>query len=226
MSGGRGTPGAGPSVRTTARPSGLRALLRSAPPEGARPGTRCEMCGEPIAAEHRHVADLERRGVLCACPSCHLLFTREGAGQGRYRAVPDRYLYDPAFPISEAQWEALEIPVGVAFFFRNQALDRVVAFYPSPAGATESSLDLHAWERVVAAGPRFADLAPDVEALLVRRQAGGFACYLVPIDACYRLVGLVRLHWKGFDGGEQAHRAIDAFFADLRARSRSVRPGG
>ena len=37
-----------------------------------------------------------------------------------------------------------------------------------------------------------------------------------PVDACYRLVGLVRLHWKGFDGGAEAWAAIDAFFAELQ----------
>jgi hypothetical protein len=98
-----------------------------------------------------------------------------------------------------------------------------VAFYPSPAGATESLLPLETWERVLAANPAMADVAPDVEALLVdRRPDGGFACHLVPIDACYELVGLVRLHWKGFDGGREAREAMEDFFAGLRGRSRTV----
>ncbi|MFD0803807.1 DUF5947 family protein, partial [Streptomonospora algeriensis] len=42
------------------------------------------------------------------------------------------------------------------------------------------------------------------------------------VDTCYRLVGLVRATWKGFDGGREARQAIDGFFADLRARSRPV----
>jgi hypothetical protein len=64
------------------------------------------------------------------------------------------------------------------------------------------------------------DLLPDVEALLVRRAGEGFECFLVPIDACYELVGLVRMHWKGFDGGEEAWEAIDGFFDAVRDRSR------
>jgi len=126
--------------------------------------------------------------------------------------------------LDDAQWEALQIPVRVAFFFDNSDLGRVVAFYPSPAGATESLLPLEAWADVVAANPALTDLAPDVEALLVRRAGEGFECFLVPIDACYELVGLVRMHWKGFDGGQEAWEAIDGFFDAVRERSRGVDP--
>jgi hypothetical protein len=139
--------------------------------------------------------------------------------------VPDRYLHDQAFGLDEARWEALQIPVRVAFFFNNSDMDRVVAFYPSPAGATESLLPLEAWAEVVAANPVMTDLVPDVEALLVRRAGEGFECFLVPIDACYELVGLVRMHWKGFDGGEEAWEAIDGFFDAVRDRSRPAAGG-
>jgi len=50
----------------------------------------------------------------------------------------------------------------------------------------------------------------------------GEACLLVPIDACYRLVGLVKLHWRGFDGGSEAWTAIDAYFAELQALAREL----
>jgi len=183
------------------------------------------MCAEPIAAEHAHVVNVEARTLLCACRACYLLFTRPGAAQGRYRAVPDRRLRLPGFQLSDAQWEALQIPVRMAFLFRNSVLGRVVAFYPSPAGATESLLPLEAWEELAEANPVLASLEPDVEALLVRGSrsgggGGGFECFLVPIDACYELTGVVRRRWRGFDGGEDAWRDIDGFFAALRARSR------
>ena len=168
------------------------------------------MCAEPVGDGHSHVVNLDSRQILCTCRACWLLFTHQGAAGGRYRAVPDRYLHE------------LQIPVRVAFFFDNSDLDRVAAFYPSPAGATESLLPLEAWAGVVAANPVMTDLAPDVEALLVRRAGDGFECYLVPIDACYELVGLVRMHWKGFDGGQEAWEAIDGFFDAVRERSRPV----
>ena len=190
----------------------------------AAPGEACEMCAEPIGDDHSHshVVNLDSRAIMCTCRACYLLFTHQGAAGGRYRAVPDRYLHDPDFQLGNGQWEALQIPVRVAFFFDNSALERVVAFYPSPAGATESLLSLEAWADVVAANPALTDLAPDVEALLVQRTGEGFECFLVPIDACYELVGLVRMHWKGFDGGQEAWEAIDGFFDRVREQSRPV----
>ena len=188
------------------------------------PGERCEMCATPISDEHAHVVNVESRNLLCTCRACYLLFTSEGAAQGKFRAVPDRYLYAPSFAFGDAQWDALEIPVRIAFFFLNSSLGRVVAFYPSPAGATESQLPLEAWQEVVQANPVLETLAPDLEALLVygRRDRSGFDCFLVPIDACYELTGVVRQRWRGFDGGEEAWREIEAFFTRLREKSREV----
>jgi hypothetical protein len=188
----------------------------------AAPGEACEMCAEPVGDGHSHVVNLDSRNILCTCRACYLLFTHQGAAGGRYRAVPDRYLHDPSFKLDDVQWEALQIPVRVAFFFDNSAMGQVVAFYPSPAGATESLLPLEAWADVVAANPALTDLAADVEALLVQRTGEGFECFLIPIDACYELVGLVRMHWKGFDGGQEAWEAIDGFFDRLREQSRPL----
>jgi hypothetical protein len=202
--------------------AGLRRVLDRGREPKPRAGERCEMCGEPIPEEHSHVVNIENRSLMCTCRACYLLFTHTGAAQGRYRAVPDRYLYDPAFRLSEAQWDELQIPVRMAFFFKNSALDRFVAFYPSPAGATESLLPLTTWDEVIAANPRFASPEPDVEALLLTRIDGQTTCYLAPISSCYELVGRVRLHWRGFSGGEEAWHAIDTFFAGLREKSRLV----
>jgi hypothetical protein len=186
---------------------------------------RCEMCAEAIGEQHQHVVDLVSRGLMCTCRPCYLLFTAEGA-QLRYRAVPDRYLSIPDLTLNAGQWDELEIPVGLAFFFRNSVLDRTVAFYPGPAGATESELPLGAWDRMAVANPALATLAPDVEALIVRMpdrgsgaQSRGAASFLVPIDRCYELVGTLRLAWRGFDGGQEARALLDAFFTDLEARS-------
>jgi hypothetical protein len=177
---------------------------------------RCELCGEAIAEEHGHVADLRSRNLLCACHGCYLLFTADGAGGGHYRAIPDEYKRWSGSQLSEADWDALQIPVGVAFFMVNSSLGRIVAFYPGPAGATESELPIDAWSGLAG------ELRPDVEALLVRvdptrsRQE----CYVVPIDACYELVGRLRKLWRGFDGGSEAHAAIDAFFDKVEERAR------
>jgi hypothetical protein len=45
-------------------------------------------------------------------------------------------------------------------------------------------------------------------------------CYIVPIDACYELVGHLRLVWRGFDGGTEANQKLDEFFEHVRSRAR------
>jgi Family of unknown function (DUF5947) len=187
-------------------------------------GERCEMCSEPIVDEHQHVVNVAGRQLMCVCRACYLLFT-DGNAELRYRAVPDRYLAFGDFALDRRAWEALQIPVGVAFFFTNSELGRTVAFYPGPAGACESELDLDAWNAISAADSRVGLLADDVEALLVRvpEEDGDENAvpqsYLVPIDACYEFVGRLRLLWKGFDGGQQARQFIDSFFAQIAARA-------
>lgn len=195
--------------------SGLRRFQQ--PPVRPAAGERCELCDEPIGADHRHVVNVDSRELRCACTGCYLLFTHPGAG--RYRAVPDRYRYAAPLRAARQFWDSAGIPVGTAFFFTNSAQARTVGFYPSPAGATESLLSMDAWADLLRDNPELADFADDTEALLVRQVADGFEGYLVPIDACYRLVGLVRMYWKGFDGGSEARQAIDEFFAELRDRT-------
>ncbi|MGI8332332.1 DUF5947 family protein [Actinomadura scrupuli] len=207
-------PAAAPAAGPVAGPA--------ASPAGQRPAReRCEICDRPIGSAHGHLVDVHIRGLMCACRHCYLLFTQEGSAGGRLRAVPDRYLYDPSFTLTDDQWERLQIPVGMAFFFRNSALDRFAAFYPSPAGATESLLPAGVWSEILAANPAVPDPEPDVEALLLRRREGRVDCHLVPIDACYDLVGRVRTHWRGFAGGAEAWQEIEDFFARLRERSRT-----
>ena len=199
----------------------LRELLKPRPRAAAE--ERCELCGVPIPPEHRHLVNLETRSLVCACRPCGLLFTQRGAAAGKYRTVPERYLFARDLLLTEAQWESLQIPVSIAFFFHNSTLGHCAAFYPSPAGATESLLPLGIWEELTAANPLLASLEPDVEALLVyKRPSGdsGFECYVVPIDACYELVCRIRLRWKGFQGGEEAWSEIDGFFAGVREKSR------
>ena len=183
------------------------------------------MCAAPLADEHPHVVNLDSRELMCTCRGCYLLFP-EDVPSLRYRAVPDRYLSFDEFTLDARAWDELQIPVGLAFLFRNSVQGRTIAFYPGPAGATESELPLQAWQRIAEANPELSVLRPDVEALLVRRIEGsGSSCHLVPIDACYALVGTLRMLWRGFDGGQQAHRAMDAFFATVRDRSRPVASG-
>jgi hypothetical protein len=201
-------------------PLAVLSRIRAGRPEPS-PYERCEMCGAPVADEHSHVVNVGSRSLLCACRACYLLFTHDDATLA-YRAVPERYWCFP--DLAAPVWDELELPVGTAFLFVNSALDRVVAFYPGPAGATESELSLQAWERVVAAVPGLSTLKPDVEALLVhspdQRADHLVEAFLVPIDVCYELVGHLRMLWRGFDGGQDVRRRLEELFTTVRARSR------
>jgi len=190
---------------------------------------RCEFCGQVLPGRHSHVVHVERRNLLCACRACYLLFSSAGAAGGKVKAVPEEVFDLGASVFSPAQWDRLQVPVNLAFFFFNSSLGRTVVFYPSPAGATESLLPLETWEELVREHPRLAhlsDRSQDVEALLVWQRSERSetpeepsAAFIVPIDSCYELVGIVRRCWKGFHGGEEAWQAIAAFFSALRARA-------
>jgi hypothetical protein len=197
---------------STSVPSDVR------PPAAAGAADACGMCGSAVTVSHGHVADLEKSALLCACRACSLLFTQDGAVRGRYRAVPDRYLRDPSRELSAAQWDDLDIPVGLAFFLRSSRDPQVRGFYPSPAGVTECLVDNRVWEQLAGAFPLLAEAQPDVEAILISRTESGVACFLVPVDACYELAGLVRLYWRGFDGNDAMESAA-RFVADIELRS-------
>jgi hypothetical protein len=186
----------------------------------------CELCSEPIPPEHRHLLEVSTREMLCVCRPCSILFDRKAASEGRYRLIPDRYLFLEDFEMSEAQWESLRIPVDMAFFFYSTPAERVVAFYPSPMGPTESLLKLGAWEELERCNPVLGGMERDVEALLVNRVREAREHFLVPMAECYSLVGLIRTRWRGLSGGREVWDEIGRFFEELKERSKTVRREG
>jgi Family of unknown function (DUF5947) len=181
---------------------------------------RCELCGAAIAPEHRHLLDVSKRELMCACRACSILFASEAASAGRYRLVGERRLRVEDLELDDVAWEELRLPVEMAFFFHNSAAGRVQAFYPSPMGPTESLLGLEAWAALEAANPVLTTLEPDVEALLVNRVRGVRGHWIVPIDDCYALVGLIRTRWRGLTGGAEVWEGIARFFEELDRRAR------
>jgi|HubBroStandDraft_5_1064220.scaffolds.fasta_scaffold34426_3 hypothetical protein len=186
---------------------------------------QCEMCSAELRTEHPHLIDLTQRRMHCACDACAMLFS--GRAGTKYRRVPRDIRLLSNFQISDAEWDSLLIPINLAFFFQNSVDSRVSALYPSPAGATESLLPLEAWTSIVQSNPILNKMEPDVEAFLVNRVglARGVSAaeyYIVPIDACYKLVGLIRIHWRGLSGGTEVWKEIGDFFTQLRTRAEVV----
>jgi len=183
----------------------------------------CDLCGETIPSEHRHLLEVSKREIMCVCRPCSILFDSEAASEGKYRLVPDRRLFLADFEMDDVQWENLRIPVDMAFFFYSTPAKRVVAFYPSPMGPTESLLKLSTWEELERINPVLGGMERDVEALLVNRVRGAREHFLVPIDECYSLVGLIRMHWRGLSGGREVWEKLDTFFEELRETSKTSR---
>jgi hypothetical protein len=156
----------------------------------------CELCGAPIGASHSHVLELASRDVKCACRPCGLLFERAE----KMRLIPT----DVRASDVDVDLEQLRLPVDIAFMFRADG--ELKCFYPSPMGPTESLLPVAV----------DVELADDVEALLIYRERQ----WIVPIDVCYALVGLIRTRWRGFTGGADVWRELDKFWDGLDRRKR------
>ncbi len=183
---------------------------------------RCEMCSRELAPEHEHLVEPANRKLICACQACSILF--EGQSGAKYKRVPRRVLFLRDFQLTDGQWDGLMVPIEMAFFFKSTPHGKVIALYPSPAGPTESLLSLETWGDIEQANPVLSEMDADVTALLVNRVGHGRGAsppdyYLVPIDECYKLVGLIRTHWRGLSGGTEVWREIGAFFAALKKRA-------
>lgn len=193
-------------------PSVLRQLARR-----RSTAERCELCSAELAEMHSHLLEQANRQILCACEACALLFCDRA--DAHYLRIPRRILSLVNFGMTDMQWEGLMIPINLAFFYFDSASAKMTAMYPSPAGATESSLSLESWEEIRSQNRPLQTMERDVEAFLVNRVGSHAEYFLVPIDECFRLVGLIRMHWKGLSGGTEVWQQIENFFTELRFRS-------
>jgi hypothetical protein len=181
-------------------------------------GATCELCPVGLAEDHRHLLHLDERRIICVCETCWSM----RSGDAEYRATGARTTFLEDFVMAEDVWAAFQIPIGLAFMMRSSINGQIVVMYPSPAGATESKLDLDAWDRLSCANPALERLEPDAEALIVNRISDPPQYVIAPIDQAYRLVGLIKARWEGISGGTETVDAVAEFFAGLRRRTAGV----
>jgi Fe-S cluster biogenesis protein NfuA/nitrite reductase/ring-hydroxylating ferredoxin subunit len=193
--------------------------VRVALPRREEPaGPTCELCPLGIGDDHRHLLHLTERRIVCVCETCWS--TR--SGDPEFRPPGSRTLVLDDLVMSDAQWAAFGIPIGLAFLMRSSVTGGIVALYPSPAGATESELGLEAWDDVCAVNPVLERLEPDAEALVVDRTRAHPVFAIVPVDQAYRLVGLVKERWEGITGGHGVQDAVAEYFEALAKTSSSL----
>jgi hypothetical protein len=183
---------------------------------------RCELCGIGLAPEHPHLLESGSRHITCSCDACAILFC--GKERAKFLRVPRRILQLECFGFDDLDWEAMLLPINLAFFLRGPD-GRTTAFYPSPAGAMSSLIDLPSWDVLFGSESALLSLEPEVQALLVNRIGAQAMHFVVPIDECYRLVGLIRTKWHGLSGGPDVWKAVADFFTSLEGRATRVGKG-
>lgn len=194
----------------------LQQLIRQKPPR-----ERCDLCAAPVPAVHQHLLEPASRALVCACQACAILFSGSGA---KFRRVPRNVRLVRNFQVPDPLWEDLAIPINMAYFYHDSVAGRARASYPSPAGAVESLLALDAWRELAAMNPILGEIEPDVEGLLANRLGAVSGnrepeYFLLPIDECYKLVGVIRTHWRGLSGGTEVWQEVAQFFGTLRERA-------
>ncbi|WP_128376214.1 DUF5947 family protein [Streptomyces cavernae] len=200
--------------------SGLRRVARQAAARDGGPGggeERCDLCSEPLPPgyPHRHLLQPATGTVNCACRACSVLFDHGATAASGFRLLPQERWRLAGCHIDDTVWAGLGIPVALAFFTRSAQNGEITAAYPSPLGALRATVRPDDWREVEECHPDLPGRVSDVLALLVNRANGAREHWLVPLDDCYRLVAVVRAHWKGLGGGPEVWRRVEDFFRDL-----------
>jgi hypothetical protein len=196
----------------------IKTLRRFRQPQAIQ--EHCDFCSAGLSSHHRHLLEISNSRIVCTCDPCAIRF--QDVVGGRFKLIPRDLWRLPELSLPDLEWENLALPINLAFFFYSTPEKKMKALYPSPAGATESLLPLAAWNSLAERNPRLATMQSDVEAFLVNRVGTKREYYVVPIDVCFELVGLIRMHWRGLSGGDAVWQQVETFFARVSANARPV----
>ena len=149
---------------------------------------RCELCGLELAPEHRHLLEMAKRKITCACDPCALRFT--DVVDGRFKLIPRDARVLPDFRIDRRAMggsrAADQSRLSLSRFGRGKN-------HGALSGAGGSDGIAPAARGLANAGAsrirRWRGWQPDVEALLVNRVGEAREYFIAPIDACFELVG-------------------------------------
>ena len=197
------------------RPRDRAAAAAAAAPARRTPTSTATSAASRIPADHRHLLHLVERRILCACET--LLALR--GGDPDLRPTGTRTLWLDGLRAPRRGLGVVRDPDRARVLLRTRAPPaRVVALYPSPAGATESELDLDAWARAAQrrtrcsgarARRRGADRQPHGRAAPARDRADRRVLPAGRPDQGRT--------GRGSPAAPGRERAIAAFFAELRA---------
>jgi hypothetical protein len=191
----------------------LRTFVAERPREAS-----CALCGARIAAHpaHPHLLSAHGGRVVCACGACSLLFGSEPGAA--YRRLPRTVELYGEPVLSDADWRLLGVPIRLACFVRR-ATEEIECIYPSPAGPVRSALDSESTAVLTRHYPAARELLIDVEAIILCAVGERRAAFRVPVDECFRLVGLTRRNFRGASGGAPWWSALEGWVSELVQRS-------
>lgn len=181
------------------------------------PDERCDLCAAKLEVQHKHFVECTPHKLLCVCDMCAILL--DGKGNQRYRRVSSEIRQLSKFRMAERHWQALGIPVSLAFLYATDSGSSAFSILPSPGGPVRSEIESGAWEALVRENPVLCRMQPYVEALAVNRIKNAEEYLLVPIDECYRLIGIIRCYWQGMSGGTELQEHVAECFREWRERA-------
>lgn len=169
---------------------------------------QCELCAAPLRDSHDHLLDPQARKALCTCPACAMLFSDVSEAAQRYVRLQTHVAPLPDAALSEADLEALGVPVRLVVLCPSALHDALFMLYPSAAGVVEGHAPFAAWCALITRHIALEPVQVDRDAVVVDLRAGKRIVLHVSLDVAYELLGSLQ-------SPERIH-AFDARLSELQ----------